>query len=192
MCVCRCVYVHACTCACMSVCKHVCVCMCMHACMGMHMCMHVRVSMCACVCTSVCRHACVCTCVHVYVRHVCACWCVHVCVCMHACRHVMGYVCVCVCIRACMCMCAYTPICGSPRGWGHLVSSTRAQLRPRTRVFQGRLHLRPSPSTAEAKGQTLVKSADELLPPSRCHGDIKPSAIWGSDGWFLVLCLEKQ
>ncbi|KAK2099749.1 hypothetical protein P7K49_021097 [Saguinus oedipus] len=42
------------------------------------------------------------------------------------------------------------------------------------------------------KGQTLVKSSDVLLPPLHCHGDIKPSAIWNSDGWFLVLCLEKQ
>lgn len=42
------------------------------------------------------------------------------------------------------------------------------------------------------KGQTLVKSPDVLLPPLHCHGDVKPSAICDSDGWFLVLCLEKQ
>ena len=88
-------------------------------------------------------------------------------------------------------MCARTPfVVGHEEGIP--VSSATAQLRPRTRVFQGRLHLKPSPSTAEAKGQPLVKSPDELLPPSHCHGDVKPSTVRGSDGWFLVLCLEKQ
>lgn len=44
----------------------------------------------------------------------------------------------------------------------------------------------------EPKGRSLVKSPMCYCLPSDCHGDIKPSTIWGSDGWFLVLCLEKQ
>lgn len=150
------------------------------------MCVHVCVYVCMHVCMSV--PGCGSACVYVFVG---VCMCVHVyaCVCMHVC-----WVCMYVCVPTYMhaYVCAHICPCSWPPGGGHPVNSTKAQLRRRTRVFQGRLHLRPSPSTAEAKGQTLVKSPDELLPPSHCHGDIKPSTIWGSDGWFLVLCLEKQ
>lgn len=170
-----------CVCTCVHACVYVCTCVCVHG--HVHMCMLGY----ACVCTCVCMCACMCVCV-----------CQGVGMCVYVCWGVQMCACIaCMCMYVCMlgvyvCVCAHISPCSWPPGGGHPVSSTKAQLRPRTRVFQGRLHLRPSPSTAEAKGQTLVKSPDELLPPSYCHGDIKPSTIWGSDGWFLVLCLEKQ
>lgn len=169
-----------------------CVRVCMHACMYARVCVCMDMCICACWGMHVCAHACVCVhaCVYVCARvWVCVYMCVGVCKCVHAYACMCMYVCM---LGVYVCVCAHISPCSWPPGGGHPVSSTKAQLRPRTRVFQGRLHLRPSPSTAEAKGQTLVKSPDELLPPSYCHGDIKPSTIWGSDGWFLVLCLEKQ
>lgn len=116
------------------------VCVCMHACMcalGVHVCVQVCVRACmcayvhrgmrACTCTCVCR---VCTCVGCMHAHVC----VHVHWDAHVCRRVCW---------GCMCMCAHTPTAVGREEPS--VSSAIAQPRPRTRVFQGRLHLRPSP-----------------------------------------------
>lgn len=89
----------------------------------------------------------------------CACPCVGVCADVRACT------CVCACMWR-MCTCAHAPTCGSlgERGAG---SWARARLRHRTRVFVGLLHLRPSPSTAGAKGPKSGEKPDVLLPPLR-------------------------
>lgn len=52
-------------------------------------------------------------------------------------------------------------------GSGGAGSWARARLRHRTRVFVGLLHLRPSPSTAGAKGPKSGEKPDVLLPPLR-------------------------
>lgn len=122
-----------------------------------HVCACVRACMCALgvrVCMRACQGVCMGVCMCVYVHRgmqactrTCVCWactrvgCMYAHVCMHVCIGV--YMCAGMCVGGCMCMCAPTPT-----AVGHeepCVSSAIAQPRPRTRVFQGRLHLRPSP-----------------------------------------------
>lgn len=122
---------------------------------------------------------------------------VRACACMHVCvRSCTGSVCARVPVpapvaSAPVCACAHLRFAWTRVGGPGQLHRSSAQTRDRglsgTASSQAK-----SCSSRSQRAKPWCKAPKCYCRPSDCHGDIKPSTIWGSDGWFLVLCLEKQ
>ena len=125
---------------------------------------------------------------------VCVCGCGRVHACARAC---MGSVCARVrgtapVASAPLCACAHlrfawTRVEGGPGQLDRSSAQTRDRGLSGTASSQAK-----SCSSRSQRAKPWCKAPKCYCRPSDCHGDVKPSTIWGSDGWFLVLCLEKQ
>lgn len=125
---------------------------------------------------------------------VCGCGPVHACMCVCAPAR-LAYVPVCVCLhRWRRRLCAHAPTCGLlGLGWGGPGQLHQSSAQTRDRGLSGTASSQAkSCSSRSQRAKPWCKAPKCYCRPSDCHGDIKPSTIWGSDGWFLVLCLEKQ